>query len=303
LDAVERGTRVCCLPCLTQLMPAEESYDDEDEDEDEEVDDTPDEEEELDDTPVNDGGGNSESRALRMDCASCYLPDHGEDAHFTVPEAGVVGVGACRDRGVDASAFARALMMHASAVASRAGTKHVSPYRQGARRGGALGDARRVDRAGRVPPRRDARVGVRRGQRLRRAARRQGRAPLGAAAAQLQLPVPAQRRGGRPSRRRRRGRGAGGGRRRRGGRDGRAVRQRVRRGGVELECIVQKGAEMGISAQLLAEKIATTALKASESWGPTPFSLASSRNVTERVRGGKTDDITVVFGYIVPKDS
>ncbi|XP_002454219.2 putative protein phosphatase 2C 24 [Sorghum bicolor] len=61
--------------------------------------------------------------ALKMDWAACVLPLHGEDAHFGHAEAGVVGVadgvGGYRDRGVDAGAFARALMANALATAER----------------------------------------------------------------------------------------------------------------------------------------------------------------------------------------
>jgi len=60
---------------------------------------------------------------LKMDWAACVLPLHGEDAHFGHAEAGVVGVadgvGGYRDRGVDAGAFARALMANALATAER----------------------------------------------------------------------------------------------------------------------------------------------------------------------------------------
>ncbi|CAM0945141.1 unnamed protein product [Alopecurus aequalis] len=59
-----------------------------------------------------------------MEWASCYLPDHDEDAHFGHDEAGVLGVadgvGGYRDRGVDAAAFSRGLMtcafMHVLAI-------------------------------------------------------------------------------------------------------------------------------------------------------------------------------------------
>ncbi|GJM85612.1 hypothetical protein PR202_ga02080 [Eleusine coracana subsp. coracana] len=70
--------------------------------------------------------------ALRMDVASCFVPDHGEDAHFTLPDAGVIGVadgvGSYRHKGVDASAFARALMKNAQAEAELATTKPVCPH-------------------------------------------------------------------------------------------------------------------------------------------------------------------------------
>nr|XP_051204740.1 putative protein phosphatase 2C 23 [Lolium perenne] len=52
-----------------------------------------------------------------MEWASCYLPDHDEDAHFGHDEAGVLGVadgvGSYRNRGVDAAAFSRGLMTSA----------------------------------------------------------------------------------------------------------------------------------------------------------------------------------------------
>nr|XP_051204730.1 putative protein phosphatase 2C 23 [Lolium perenne] len=59
-----------------------------------------------------------------MEWASCYLPDHDEDAHFGHDEAGVLGVahgvGSYRNRGVDAAAFSRGLMtsafMHVLAI-------------------------------------------------------------------------------------------------------------------------------------------------------------------------------------------
>jgi protein phosphatase PTC7 len=73
------------------------------------------------------GAGPSDARpcapTLEMDWAACVLPLHGEDAHFGHAEAGVVGVadgvGGYRDNGVDAGAFARALMANALASAER----------------------------------------------------------------------------------------------------------------------------------------------------------------------------------------
>ncbi|XP_020154241.1 putative protein phosphatase 2C 24 [Aegilops tauschii subsp. strangulata] len=55
--------------------------------------------------------------ALRMSAASCYLPEHDEDAHFFHAVAGVIGVadgvGGCRLEGLDAAAFSRGLMASA----------------------------------------------------------------------------------------------------------------------------------------------------------------------------------------------
>nr|CAB3447316.1 unnamed protein product [Digitaria exilis] len=71
---------------------------------------------------------------LRMVFDSCSIKDHGEDAHFGLAEAGVVGVadgvGSYRGHpGVDASAFARALMTnaHMEVLTSMPGTTHVCP--------------------------------------------------------------------------------------------------------------------------------------------------------------------------------
>ncbi|KAL6633929.1 hypothetical protein ACP70R_026600 [Stipagrostis hirtigluma subsp. patula] len=70
--------------------------------------------------------------ALRMDAASCYLPQHGEDAYFVLANAGVVGVadgvGSYRKKGIDAGAFARALMKNAAAAGpKRTGNNPVRP--------------------------------------------------------------------------------------------------------------------------------------------------------------------------------
>jgi len=75
------------------------------------------------------------ARPLWMDMASRYIPDHDDDAFFCHPGAGVAGVadgvGAYRRRGVDAGAFARALIANAFAEAGRAfarGGTPVCPY-------------------------------------------------------------------------------------------------------------------------------------------------------------------------------
>ncbi|RCV07441.1 hypothetical protein SETIT_1G244800v2 [Setaria italica] len=61
------------------------------------------------------------------DAASCFIPHHDEDAFFCHPGAGVGGVadgvGAYRRKGVDAGAFARALIGNAFAEARRAFTE------------------------------------------------------------------------------------------------------------------------------------------------------------------------------------
>ncbi|XP_006647565.1 putative protein phosphatase 2C 24 [Oryza brachyantha] len=72
-------------------------------------------------------------RSLQLLPASCYLPDHDEDMHFMRQESGVIGVadgvGGYRERGVDAAAFARALMYNAfEAVVSAAPGTGICPY-------------------------------------------------------------------------------------------------------------------------------------------------------------------------------
>ncbi|PUZ76693.1 LOW QUALITY PROTEIN: hypothetical protein GQ55_1G311200 [Panicum hallii var. hallii] len=75
------------------------------------------------------------ARALWMDMASCYIPDHDEDAFFCHPGAGASGVadgvGSYRRKGLDAGAFARTLIANAFAEAGRAfaeGGTSVCPY-------------------------------------------------------------------------------------------------------------------------------------------------------------------------------
>ncbi|KAL5211333.1 hypothetical protein ABZP36_022180 [Zizania latifolia] len=73
-------------------------------------------------------------RDLRMEAASCYVPDHDEDMSFVHSEGGVVGVadgvGGFRGPGVDAAAFARALMANAfeAVVTAMPSATEVSPY-------------------------------------------------------------------------------------------------------------------------------------------------------------------------------
>ncbi|KAF0931747.1 hypothetical protein E2562_005734 [Oryza meyeriana var. granulata] len=72
-------------------------------------------------------------QALRVEAASCYLPDHNEDMHFVHQEAGVVGVadgvGGFRAQGVDAAAFSRALMTNAyEAVVAAMPSTDFCPY-------------------------------------------------------------------------------------------------------------------------------------------------------------------------------
>jgi protein phosphatase PTC7 len=144
---------------------------------------------------------------LKMDWAACVLPLHGEDAHFGHAEAGVVGVadgvGGYRDRGVDAGAFARALMANALATAERVAKARKLLIR--------LCPKKVLERAykkaamnktpggvhGRHPValRHGAQLGVHRRQRLRRVPRRQDHLPFRATAEPLQRAVPAEHQG------------------------------------------------------------------------------------------------------------
>ncbi|KQJ99945.1 putative protein phosphatase 2C 24 [Brachypodium distachyon] len=72
---------------------------------------------------------------LRMVPASCYMPDHDEDAHFIHAASGVIGVadgvGGCRGLCADAAAFSRGLMAHAHALlasSSSSSPQPVCPY-------------------------------------------------------------------------------------------------------------------------------------------------------------------------------
>ncbi|XP_047079629.1 putative protein phosphatase 2C 24 [Lolium rigidum] len=74
--------------------------------------------------PLDSTSDDDAAKVLRMEWASCYLPDHDEDAHFGHGDAGVVGVadgvGGYRELGEDAAAFSRGLMtsalMHVLAI-------------------------------------------------------------------------------------------------------------------------------------------------------------------------------------------
>ncbi|TVU29107.1 hypothetical protein EJB05_20656, partial [Eragrostis curvula] len=282
------------------------------------------EEEEVDDTPVpapQDGGRNTagklhaatQARALRMDFASCYLPDHDEDAHFGHAKAGFVG--GFRKHGVDAGAFSRALMKHALAGAKRAGNKQgrrskpVNPYH-------LLQSAYLKTARARTPGASTAVIVSLRGATLRWAyvgdsafaVLRGGKMVHRSAPQQHYFNCPYQLSAA----------GAGGDSVARAAVGEMAVAEGdvvvVGTDGLfdnvfddELERVVRKGTELGLSPQSMADKIAAVARKMSRSWWtPSPFSVESARDVKdgrERFLGGKVDDITVVVAYIVSKDS
>ncbi|KAL6633930.1 hypothetical protein ACP70R_026601 [Stipagrostis hirtigluma subsp. patula] len=236
-------------------------------------------------------------RALRMDFASCYLPDHDEDSHFGHREAGVVGVAdgvsSYRLKGVDAGAFARALMANAYEAAdlavtiSRGARLRVCPhalletaYERAARSctPGAHGGHR-------VSPRQLS------GGRTSATAHRfncsyqlRGGGSDVADAEVGDMPVA----------------------------DGDVVV--VGTDGlfenvfdVELEELVREGRAIGLSPQEMADNIAATAREmARRRLGHSSFSLENwmdGKQAKELFFGGKIDDITVIVAFIVSSES
>ncbi|CAL5020743.1 unnamed protein product [Urochloa decumbens] len=253
------------------------------------------------DKPVPPGG-------LRMMFDSCYIPDHGEDAHFGNAYAGVVGVadgvGSYRGRGVDASAFARGLMSsaHAEVVTAAPGTQFCprtllerAHHATAAAGTPAASTAVIVSLAGRTL--RWAYVGdsgfavFRDGRMLRRSQAQQHhfncpyqlnskRDGIRVAMAAEVGEVPAK--------------------------DGDIVV--VGTDGLfdnvtddELERIVRMGTALGFSPTNMAEVVAGFAFEASRcSYRDTPYSVLGRREPGKGFfTGGKRDDITVVVVYIV----
>ncbi|CAN6238741.1 unnamed protein product [Urochloa humidicola] len=245
---------------------------------------------------------------LRMAFDACYIPDHGEDAYFGNAAAGVVGVadgvGSYRQRGVDASAFARGLMSsaHAEVVTAAPGTRFCPrtllerAHRATAAAGTpAASTAVIVSLAGRTL--RWAYVGdsgfavFRDGRMLRRSRAQQHRfncpyqlnakldGALVAAAAEV---------GEAPAK------------------EGDIVV--VGTDGLfdnvtddELERIVRMGTALGFSPTNMAEVVAGFAFEAARcSYRDTPYSVLGRREPGRSCfTGGKPDDLTVVVAYIV----
>ncbi|CAL5056996.1 unnamed protein product [Urochloa decumbens] len=258
-------------------------------------------------------------RALWMDMASCYIPDHDEDAFFCHPAAGVIavadGVGGYRKRGVDAGAFARALIASAFAEARRAFAAEgsgapvpVCPYAllRGAHEAAARSLAPGASTAAVVSldgaTLRWACVGdsgfavLRGGRIVHRSTPQQHRfnCPYQLSAADGGDSVAADADvGGVP-----------------------VVAGDVVVVGtdglfdnvfdVELERLVREGTELGMSPQDMADDIAGTALQVSLGWlAHSPSSTCSTESWrkdedgVERFYSGKVDDITVVVAFIV----
>ncbi|CAO2039784.1 unnamed protein product [Urochloa humidicola] len=252
------------------------------------------------DEPVPPGG-------LRMVFDSCCIMDHGEDAYFGNADAGVVGVadgvGSYRDRGVDASAFARGLMNNAymEVVTAAPGT-HVCPrtllerahQRTVAAGTPAASTAVIISLAGRTL--RWAYVGdsgfavFRDGRMLHRSLAQQHRfnCPYQLNSKQDGTRVAAAEVGEVPAK------------------EGDIVV--VGTDGLfdnvtddELERIVRMGTALGFSPLNMAEVVAGFAFEASRcSYRDTPYSVMGRREPGQSFfSGGKPDDITVVVAFIV----
>ncbi|TVU29096.1 hypothetical protein EJB05_20644, partial [Eragrostis curvula] len=255
------------------------------------------------------------ARALRMDLGSCYIQDHDEDSHFVHAEAGVVGVAdgvsAFRKKGVDAGAFARALMDNAFASASRAATRHpgtpICPYT-------LLRKAYSKAVRSRTPGASTAVIVSLHDTTLKWAyvgdsgfaVLRGGKIAHRSAPQQHQFNCPFQLRASK-----------GGDR----VADAAVGEMAVAEGDVvvvgtdglfdnvfdeELERVVRNGTKLGLSPQDMADNVAATACEmARRRLAHSPFSIESWRQGMEgkkRFYGGKVDDITVVVAYVVPSD-
>ncbi|CAN6245215.1 unnamed protein product [Urochloa humidicola] len=253
-------------------------------------------------------------RSLWMDMASCYIPDHDEDAFFCYPEAGILavadGVGGYRKKGVDdAGAFARALIANAFEEARRAFSESegapVCPYAllQGAHEAAARSRSPGASTAAVVSLDGatlmwacvgDSGFAVLRGGRIVHRSRPQQH--------RFNCPYQLSATGGDSVA------------------DADVGGLPVESGDVvvvgtdglwdnvfdtELERIVREVTELGLSPQDMADNIAGTALQVSFGWlahSPSTCSTESWRKDEEgmeRFHGGKIDDITVVVAFVV----
>lgn len=248
-----------------------------------------------------------------MDIGGCYVPHHNEDASFVHSAAGIIAVadggGGFRKRGVDAGAFARALVMHALAVVSTKGCKTITPrnllrkaYAEAARRG--------------TPGASTALIVALRGATLQCALLGDSGFAVFRGGRMVRRSRPQQHRFNCPFQLRATGGESVG--------DAAVGEMPVTVGDVvvvgtdglfdnvfdgALERMVRQGTGLGLSPQTMAKEIAAFAWTASRSMNPSPFSVESARHHVmvvggkERVYGGKHDDVTVVVAYIVPKHS
>ncbi|CAL5072988.1 unnamed protein product [Urochloa decumbens] len=248
--------------------------------------------------------------ALRMVFDSCYITDHGEDAHFGSADAGVVGVadgvGAYREQGVDASAFARGLMnsAYADVVTAAAPGTHVCPRT-------LLERAHQATAAAGTPAASTAAIVSLAGRTLRWAyvgdsgfaVFRDGRILRRSRAQQHYFNCPYQLNAGRDSATV--------------ADDAEVGEAPAKEGDVvvvgtdglfdnvaddELERIVRMGTALGFSPLNMAEVVAGFAFEAARcSNRDTPYSVLGRSEAGQGFfTGGKPDDITVVVVYIIP---
>ncbi|OEL36401.1 putative protein phosphatase 2C 23 [Dichanthelium oligosanthes] len=244
--------------------------------------------------------------ALRMVFDSCYIKDNDEDAHFGHAEAGVVGVadgvGSYRNRGVDASAFARGLMSNAYLeVATAAPGTHVCPRE-------LLERAHLMTVAAGTPAASTAVIVSLSGRALKWAyvgdsgftVFRDGRVLRRSRAQQYHFNCPYQLNSGR---------------------DGTSIAEAevgevpAKEGDIvvvgtdglfdnvtddELERIVRMGTALGFSPKNMAEVMSGFAFEAARcSYRDTPYSVLGRREPGKPFfTGGKPDDVTVVVAYI-----
>ncbi|KAI4971657.1 hypothetical protein ZWY2020_002571 [Hordeum vulgare] len=250
--------------------------------------------------------------ALRMNAASCYLPEHDEDAHFFHAVAGVIGVadgvGGCRLEGLDAAAFSRGLMASAlsEVVASSSAAPspgHICPY--------ALLDKAYQQTAASGTPAASTAVIVSLAGRVLRwayvgdsgfAVFRDGRILHRSSPQQSYFNCPFQL--------------SSDSRDRYKVRDAAVGEIAVEEGDVVvvasdglfdnvfdvmLEMIVQSGLALSFTPQNMADIIANQAYAAARRTQDTPFSIAAREYGRDKT-GGKTDDTTVVVAFIEAQD-
>ncbi|GJM85614.1 hypothetical protein PR202_ga02082 [Eleusine coracana subsp. coracana] len=246
---------------------------------------------------------------LKMVAQASYLPDHAEDAYFMLADSGVLGVadgvGGYRSEGVEASAFARALMRNAildvTTAAPAPPGAHICPRRM-------LERAYRKAVAARTPAASTAVILALAGRTLRWAyigdsgfaVFRDGRVVVRSQAQQYHFGCPFQLGAERNST----------------DVSFAAVGEvQVMEGDVvvagtdglldnvsdeEMGRIVEMGAAMEFSPKNVAELIAGFAYEAARcSDRDTPYSVQSRKERGTTFTGGKPDDITVVVAFIV----
>ncbi|XP_066318962.1 putative protein phosphatase 2C 24 [Miscanthus floridulus] len=252
---------------------------------------------------------------LKMDWAACVLPLHGEDAHFGHAEAGVVGVadgvGGYRDRGVDAGAFARALMANALATAERVAKARRLLIRLCPMK--VLERAYKKAAMNKTPGGSTAVILSLYGTELSWAYIGDSAFAVFRGGKIIYRSVQQQRRFNEPYQLSTRERGGSLSEAEVGGmstvKDGDVVVMAT--DGLfdnmhdwQLERAVRMGTDLGFPPKNMADIVAGIAYEISkESWGCSPFGIGYFKKYKKVWHGGKEDDITVIVAYIVSKDS